>query len=119
MDELPPELLGMITGKLPHRLSLSHRMLSRCFLRLDAIEQDPLHLRRQRTLVALARTNKLFYSICKPRIYGRPVLGDEEMLEKWLRRHLSKVNPWTICKVPKELENVTVPKSVSLLPIDC
>jgi len=113
MVELPPELLGMIIGKLLHCLSLSHRILSRCFFRLDAIVEDPLPFSRQSTLAALARTNKAFNSMCGPRLYQEPVIGDEEMLEKWSRYYSSKVNPWTIWKGEKEFQKVVVPTKVS------
>ncbi|GAA5982151.1 hypothetical protein JCM5350_003473 [Sporobolomyces pararoseus] len=92
MDRLPPELLVMIA---------------------DSIEQDPHRLRRQRSLAALARTNKTCYSICNSRIYRNPAMGEDRMVRKWVRFYLSKVNPWTVSKGCTNLVDLVLPESIS------
>ncbi|GAA5979429.1 hypothetical protein JCM5350_003901 [Sporobolomyces pararoseus] len=92
MDRLPPELLGMIA---------------------DSIQQDPRPLTAQRTLSRLARTNKILYSICNPRIYRMPVLESRRMVVNWSKFYTSKVNPWAICRGTNDLEKVIVPKSTN------
>ncbi|GAA5983995.1 hypothetical protein JCM5350_004982 [Sporobolomyces pararoseus] len=91
MDRLPPELLKMIA---------------------DSIEQEIQPFTRQRTLAALARTNKTFYSICNSRIYVNPVLGDDQMVKKWTRFYISQVNTWTVCRGSKSFRNVIVPSNI-------
>jgi hypothetical protein len=36
------------------------------------------------------------------------------MMMKWSRFYVSRVDPWVVCKGSKSLENVIVPKKVSL-----
>ncbi|GAA5909540.1 uncharacterized protein JCM6883_003982 [Sporobolomyces salmoneus] len=92
MDRLPVELLRSIA---------------------DFVETDPGMFDAQRTLAILARVNKTFHTICHPRLYLEPALGNAKMVQKWIRKYSSLVNPWSICAGTQHLELVVVLEAIT------
>jgi hypothetical protein len=84
------------------------------FVLADSIQEDPLPFQRQRTLAALARANKTFYSICNHRLYLDPILHQTNK-KKWIRFYCLQVNPFTLAKNSTGFESIVIPRSVSPL----
>ncbi|GAA5903697.1 uncharacterized protein JCM6883_005087 [Sporobolomyces salmoneus] len=91
MDTLPEELLIAIA---------------------DSVQSDSDSFAAQTTLACLARVNKTFYAICKDRLYLDPVLGNPNMVGKWILKYSSLVTPSSSHASPQGLEHVVVPNTI-------